>query len=184
MNSINGLTLLKTKSEIKTSLVFDELDMIKYYIKTESSIVAYLDNEVLIGKYNQGFDFFENQQIEKKFIKRLRIFNKNEELNIWRSQGTLKGRYRTDEKGEKTDFIEANQVLYGTNFEIGDKYTIISEPFRGIKIILPGKWQANNGQKRVAIRTRHYIGYLNEYQATYIDARFFDFVQLPIKGEK
>jgi len=87
----------------------------------------------------------------------MRIFNQDEELRLWRSEGKLKGRYRADNEGEETDFIEANQVLYGTKAEYRNNYTILTEQ-RGMKITLPGNWMADNKKLRVAIKTRHYIG--------------------------
>ncbi|HDL01099.1 MAG TPA: TIGR03984 family CRISPR-associated protein [candidate division Zixibacteria bacterium] len=185
MNSIsNGLISNTTKSMVKTISDFDSFDMIKHYIKSRSDVVAYLDNEVLIGKYNQAFIFPENKEIKIRFVKRLRIFNQNEEFHIWRSSAGLKGRYRMDGDGKNTDFIESHQVLYGTKSECNEKdnYTVLSEQ-NGAEIVLPGKWMADNNRERVAIRTRHYIDYKDGYQATYVDARFMEFVQLPKGGE-
>ncbi len=174
----NGITADKIKSCAKTCLIFDDLDEVKNYIETKSYVVAYLYNEVLFGRYDNGFSFPENRKIESRFVKRLRIFNADEELHIWRSKGILKGRHRIDNKGIGTDIIEADQVLFGTKAETCDGYTILTEQ-RGTKILIPGDWKADAKKIRTAIRTRHYIDYKYGYQATYVDARFVKFIQLP-----
>ncbi|HEC24391.1 MAG TPA: TIGR03984 family CRISPR-associated protein [bacterium] len=185
MNIIeNGLKLMSIKSSTKTNLILEDLKKIKDYIKKESNVVVYLDNEVLIGKYNSDFSFQEDKRIEKQFVRRLRIFNQDEELHLWRSNGELYGRYRSDSEGEETDFIEANQVIFGTKAEIYNEYTILTEQ-RGTEIAIPGKWKTDNKKMRVAIKTRHYIGYKNGYRAAYVDVRFVKFVQLPLmEGER
>ncbi len=178
----NGLTLKKIKSTTKTNITIDSLDNIKDYVKEKSFVVAYLDNEVLFGKYENGvFDFFENKVIKINFLKRLRVFNQVEELHIWKKNGKMIGRYRKDGEGEDVDVIESNQVIFGTDFEYLDGYTLLKEQ-RGTNLVLPGKWEANNNSKRVAVRTRHYIEYINGYQASYCDSRLVDFVQLPLNG--
>ncbi|MFW0884778.1 CRISPR-associated protein Csx19 [Candidatus Acidulodesulfobacterium sp. H_13] len=185
MNRIeNGLKWTSIKSSTKTKLILEDIKEIKGYIKGESNVVAYLDNEVLIGRYDGNFSFPEDKRIEKRFIRRLRIFNKDEELHLWRSNGRLNGRYRSDSEGEETYAIEANQVIFGTKAEICNEYTILTEQ-RGTKITIPGKWETDNKRMRVAIKTRHYIGYKNGYQAAYVDVRFVKFVQLPLmEGER
>lgn len=183
MNRVeNGLKLKKIKSSVKTNIEINELEDIENYIRYDSFAVVYLDNEVLIGKYKRGFSFYEDKVIEKRFIKRMRIFNCNEEFLLWRSNGILKGRFRTDDEGDDIDCVEANQIIFGTDVEYKNDHTILTEQ-RGTKIIIPGIWKANNNKLRVAIQTRHYIGYKYDYQASYIDARFVEFVQLPKGGE-
>ncbi len=188
MSSIeNGLELMSVKSSTKTNLILEDIAKIRDYIKEESNVVAYLDNEVLIGKYDGDFSFQGDKRIdkriEKRFIRRLRIFNQDEELHLWRSNGELHGRYRSDGEGEGTDCIEANQVIFGTKAEICNEYTILTEQ-RGTKMAIPGKWKADNKDTRIAIKTRHYISYKDGYQAAYADVRFVKFVQLPLmEGE-
>ncbi len=178
----NGLTLKKIKSTTKTNITINSLDEIKDYIQEESFVVAYLDNEVLFGKYENGkFVFFNGRVIDINFLKRLRVFNQREELHIWRIDGNLQARYRKDGEGEDTEVIESNQVIFGTDFEHLGDYTLLKEQ-RGTNVILPGKWEADNNKKRVAVKTRHYIEYLNGYQASYCDSRLLDFVQLPLNG--
>lgn len=175
----NGLTLINIKSKAE-KVEINTIDDIKNYIKNNSFVVAYLDNEVLFGNYNNGeWLFYQNKFIDLKYLKRIRIFNKDEEVHIWYSNGKLQGRYRTDVEGEETDIIEVNQVIFGTNFQKHGNYTILTEE-RGVQVILPGDWQVDNKKNRVAVKTRYYIEYLNGYQASYCDSRFVEFVQLPL----
>jgi CRISPR-associated protein (TIGR03984 family) len=67
----------------------------------------------------------------------MRIFNKNEELFLWRSNDTLKGRHRKDMEGKVTWLVEADQVLWGTEAKaLDNKYSEITEK-RGTKLVLP-----------------------------------------------
>ena len=180
----NGLTLNEINSIAKHIEDFNDLSDIDKYIKNKSFVVAYLYNEVLFGVYDNGiFEFYENKDININHLKRMRVFNKEEELYIWNSNGKLTGRYRNDTEGEKTDVVQVNQVILGTTYKYVNGYTILKEKI-GSKITLPGSWIANEDKRRVAIKVRHYIEYLNGYQSSYYDSRFLEFVQLPIEGGK
>ena len=177
---MNGLNLKSMPSSVKQITEFEKLDDVSNYIKNDSYVVAYLDNEVLFGVYNNSeFEFPNNKKVVFEYLKRIRIFNETEELHIWFSKGKLKGRYRKDEEGNETDIVEANQVVYGTKYE-SDDMTLIEN--RGTKIVLPNKFVVDEKKNRVAIKTRHYIKYLNGFQASFCDARFVRFVQLPENG--
>jgi CRISPR-associated protein (TIGR03984 family) len=194
-NTINGLELKEISSQAFPVSAFDELDnkqlstiLDEINKKTPLSfirkgagvafVVAYLDYKVLIGKYTNGsFPFFNNEQIEPKFIQRIRIFNQNEELMLWRSEGKLKGRYRKDNDGNKIDVVDNDQVLFGTKAEEINGYTKLTEE-RGTEIIIPFKdiiLDGNKKEDRIKIKTRNYIGFNEIHQATYIDSRFVEF---------
>jgi len=184
-NEMNGLNLKTIKSTEITGIEIASLTDIKEYITNSSYVIAYLDNEVLFGTYeNSKFSFPNNKEIKFEYLKRVRIFNLSEELHIWFSKGKFAGRYRKDENGIGTDIVEANQVLYGTDVCHKNGFSVLTEE-RGTKIELPNipqKWNADNDQVRVAVRTRHYIEYSKGFQAGYCDARFVQLVQLPEKG--
>ncbi len=181
----NGLSLQHIKSESKHIDNINSLEDIKNYIKKESDVVAFLDNEVIIGRYErERFKFPEQKNIEFKYINRMRIFNENEELHIWRSNGIIKGRYRSDGDGNETDIVESYQVISGTTAKKPDDYTRLIEEKKGIELLIPGEWKADDKETRVALKTRHYIEYLQGYQASYSDARMVNFVQMPKKGVK
>jgi len=180
----NGLSMKNIKTKTKVIDGISKLETINDYMTSDSSVVAYLDNKVLIGSYKDGtFRFRDNKSLDFNFIQKMRIFNDNEELLLWRRKDSLNGRLRIDGEGEETDIVEVNQVLFGTTSEkTGDGYIKLSEE-RGTEIILPDKnYQVDTKKKRVAIKTRNYIGYTENLQATYKDVRFVKFIQLPEGG--
>ncbi len=177
----NRLSLNQIKSESKP-LEYDGTkglkDLISKEISDKSFIVAYLDNEVLIGTYENGnLDFYQNKAIDPKFIQRLRVFNKDKELLLWRTNNGFKGRYRKDGDGDEIDVVDAEQVLFGTDKENLGNFTKLFEK-RGTEIILPFTELDVKDKiegKRVFIQTRNYIDYNKAHQATYVDCRFMGF---------
>ncbi len=194
--TINGLTLQSIRTDIPfQGRVIDFKEDLVKWIKIPSMVVAYLDYSVLIGKYeNKEFVFSEGEQFDLQYLLKIRVFNKNEEFHVWRSNGKLFGRVRCDKQGKECDVVEAFQVLWGTKNEnkILDNFTQITEE-RGAVLTLPGKWQVNKYKERVAIRTLNYIRYFTDenrntngsfivpQQATYADCRFVEIVQHPIE---
>ena len=187
----NGLELKKIKTvvqepkhedlELKENLDEQLKPWFEERFKKKSYIVSYLDYKVLIGTWENGkCHFHEDGTINPKYIRKLRLFNEDEELFVWRSSDSLNGRYRKDEEGDETDVVDAKQVLFGTDTDkddLKDGFTRISEK-RGTKIVLPfsGLDVKNKTEdKRVFVQTRNYIGYNDVHQATYIDCRFMGF---------
>jgi len=153
--------------------------------------VAYLDYRVLVGRYEQKNEkdeeggqmfFYRNRQVEPRFLQRLRVFNQERELLIWRAQGGFRWRLRTDggagdtqDGGKEVDVVEAEQILWGTRTEIiGGGWTRIYED-RGTEIILPGEYLKVDLNNRVKLVTRNYIEYNDLGQAGYVDCRFVKF---------
>jgi CRISPR-associated protein (TIGR03984 family) len=177
----NGLVMREIESKATPITSIGSLDEIKNYIKTDSLIIAYLDYKVLIGRYiNGALSFYNNDEIELKYVQRIRIFNENEELLIWRSEGKFKGRHRLDNgKGNVTWAVDNWQVLFGTDAEkLNEEYTLIKEE-RGTEIILPVPnifMDPKKKKNRVKIKTRNYIDFIEEtHQATYVDCRLVEF---------
>jgi CRISPR-associated protein (TIGR03984 family) len=175
----NGLRLDTIKSEVKPVSV--QVDLLKTVIEhfpgSSAFVAAYLDYRVLIGKFeNDVFALCENETIDAKFVQRLRVFNHDRELLIWRSKDGLKGRLRIDESGKDTDVVDAGQVLFGTKAESMSNFTRLTED-RGTEIILPfANINVDDKKKRVCVKTRNYIEYNSiTHQATYIDCRFVGF---------
>ena len=177
----NGLKLHIIKS--KKPVPINGMNDIHNYIKTDSLVVVYLDYTVLVGRYkNKGFEFYNNYILDDpKYIQRLRIFNEDEELLLWRSGSGFKGRYRKDGDGDEIDVVDAEQVLFGTDKtdkeDLGNGFTRIFEK-RGTEIILPFTGldvKDKTEGKRVFIQIRNYINYNKASQATYIDCRFVGF---------
>lgn len=182
------------KSKVTEYGVIEKLDDDNFKSLTKENFgedgfcVLYLDYNVLIGRYDgEMFHFFENETFKPMYIKKMRLFDINKELFLWRKNRNGFGwRLRVDEIGDDTDIVDALQVLWGTKpIHTGD-YTEISEE-RGTKIILPFKrLEVDNLEKRVFIWTRNYVSYdtycpENEKnnsgyeQAGYNDCRFVGF---------
>ncbi len=187
----NGLVSGKCKSNVEKGLTDFSKKSISEFAKDkfagEGVYIAYLFNKVTIGKYSDGkFINRENEDINAEYLIRLRIFDKDKELLIYRTEekkenNTLfKFRLRTDTEGEETFFTEANQVLFGTDIDeskSGKGYTTIIED-RGTEITLPFKIAGIYTEKnRIKIKTKHYIEFDGNDNAGYIDARFIEFTQ-------
>lgn len=179
----NGLQLNEIKSnEPGLEKVNDPMEYIKCNFKEDGFVVAYLDYTVLIGKYLNGKKkalFYESGSFEPKFLQKIRVFNQDKEVFIWRTEEGFKGRLRVDEKGKGTFVVDATQVLWGTKAKekTGD-FTLLSEE-RGTELKLPFLFSEleyiNDEKNRVFLKTRNYIGYNKIGQATYVDSRFLGF---------
>ncbi|OJX90103.1 MAG: CRISPR-associated protein [Paludibacter sp. 47-17] len=183
----NGLKLNKVNTSSK-----------QFEIKTDEDIfgnapqkawfIAYLFHRVVIGKFvNHEFVYYkqEDKDVTLEKILKLRVFNKDAELLVWRNnQGKYKARLRKDGEGEEQGVVDARQVMFGTETKPTENdvnFSCLTEK-RGTEIILPLKdleisdSDINEGKGRLCIHTRSYIGYIDEMQATYEDVRFVEFV--------
>ena len=147
-------------------------------------IVCWLDYAVLFGIIQSGEIKFYNNELPdfNKYLQKLRVFNEKKELYIWRSGNKFKFRYRedgvSDEDGEIVEYIDADQVMYGSKFEVKDEFIEVSEK-RGIRYIVPKEFignssveELNKNGKRLVLHTRNYIGYNEIGQAGFVDSRF------------
>jgi len=153
-------------------------------------IVCWFHNGVLFGKIqNNNFVFCYNQNpdFDKHLIK-LRAFNEDEELYLWKRNDKLHYRYRKDGEGNETwEFIEAVQVMFGTNSkDLGNGFCEIKEG-RGISYIVPKEFlndKSLSKNTRLFLITRNYIckdDRGNEIgQVGFVDNRF---VKIELKGE-
>ncbi len=193
----NGLSLKRADSaeEIFEGIKSLEEGLAKLSPDASFDLLAYLDYRVLTGTYTTGqppgFQFpKKDDTLEDKYIQKIRIFNENEELLLWRAEGGFNGRLRRDDDtGNSNAFVEANQIVFGTQSEKLAKFTRLWEE-RGTEFFVPGDLPVDTEkislQQRVAIQTRNYIGHIGESggtglepaQATYIDCRFVKFVLL------
>jgi len=178
MISANGLGLKNIKSRAENLNIQSLNDALKYF-NSNGFVIVYLDYKVLIGKVSDNkFFFYNNETIEEKYIQRMRIFNEDKEVMLWRSLDGIKGRIRIDNEGNDTYVVDASQVLWGTDKEeLGNGWIKIFED-RGTELILPLEGvEVNDKERRVFLRTRNYVDFHNETkQATYVDCRFIGFI--------
>lgn len=179
----NGLELIEIGSTVTRPFESkpDENpeDVLMENIKEKSFAVVWLDYKVLIGTWDgKDFQFYDNKPFENKYLQRMRVFNKDREMLIYRTGNGFKGRLRIDDKNG-TDYwvIVAKQVLFGTKKgeKCNNNYTEITEK-RGTSLVLPfGGLDVDDKKERIFIKTHNYIDYNAVNQATYVDCRFVDF---------
>ena len=181
MMKINGLELIHLDSSVKSFSGIahnDLLETVEKYFPENAFVVAYLDYTVLIGTWEKKqFHFYDDEILDPKYIQKLRVFNNDMELFIWRSSGGLRGRLRKDDKsGSGIEAVVADQLLFGTDKgnRSNASYTEIIEE-RGTALMLPFTDLKLDNKNRIFIRTHNYIEYNKVNQATYIDCRFVNF---------
>jgi len=178
LDKANGLEQYLIKSEAKPYSI-NNLEQALSLFDSTGYVIAYLDYKVFVGKINiDSFEFFENETIEERYIQKLRLFNDDKELLIWRDNDGLKGRLRIDGEGKDTFVVDACQVLWGTEKkELGNGWIKLFED-RGTELILPydENIKIDEKENRLFIITRNYISFHPDTnQATYIDCRFIKF---------
>lgn len=178
----NGLELKQTGSAsepVKGISIGDLKTKLSSVFPENGFAVAYLDSRVLIGRWENGdFKLHDNQNMEEKFIQKLRVFNESQEFYAWRTKSGFDGRLRTDDdQGEGTFLVVAEQVLVGTKaINKADGFAEISEEKRGAHLMVPlASIEVDDKEKRLFIKTHNYIGYTPVGQATYTDCRFVAF---------
>lgn len=173
---------MEDKHDKTTQIELLHLSELSKHFNHDGYAVLYLDNKILVGNFSQGqFVFYNNEQPKIEFIQKMRIFNTQQEIYCWRSNGKLKGRLKIDDNCTANEYVDADQILFGTDLEkLNNGYCKLKEE-RGMEIIMPDLgFTVNAGKKRVAIKTRNYIDYTNNWQATYVDCRFVEFVQAEV----
>lgn len=180
----NGLRFFSVKSESEPLGIINVTDytaLNKFLGKNfeqNGIVVAYLDYAVLIRNYiNKEIVFMKDEQpFDPKFIQKLRLFNRNMELFIWRTDDNWNARLRKDTDTETgLPVIEANQLLFGTTAKLTNGFTLLTED-RGTEVMLPFEIKnVDTGKNRVKIKTRNYISYNEIGQAGFNDCRFVEF---------
>ncbi len=120
MNNQNekyGLKLFSLKSKVaalgeQNFTVYDSFEKILAdNFRMDGYIIVYLDYAVIIREFKKSKIIFMNNEkpFDPVFIQKLRLFNKEKELFIWRTEGKWKARLRIDETGNK----EVNVIEIG-----------------------------------------------------------------------
>ena len=180
MSTSSGLELISLLSRVDPIkhieiLSYNQLsDQIGKYIDGNGWVVVYLDYKVLVGRYeDRRLSFFRGEVFDLKFLQKIRVFNDERELFIWRQGYDYKARLRVDDEGEKEECVEVRQIIWGTGiFCKEDGWTVITEK-RGTEIALPlsGLEVGEENNKRAVLVTRNYIDYKNGCLAGYVDCR-------------
>jgi CRISPR-associated protein (TIGR03984 family) len=195
--SANGLTLQKiTRSSIEKMTIQQGVqERILREFPTSATIVAYFVHEVLTGLVCDGNIVFSNQceTIDETHLIMLRVFDPDKELFLRKSENKFIGRIRIDgqDKGDACEYVEADQILVGACAKAKDGFTILKEN-QSLKqgLPVPGEFSfdtedslSSQPEKRLAIRTRNYIGYNEMFHAEYVDSRFVKFCLVSKRGK-
>jgi len=160
----------RCKSDVSFLLKEDAFETNIRKFSNAKAIVWYFNKIVF---YNIADSIWSQDLGAWNDIVRLRLFDQDQELHIWRGNNCLKGRLRVDSSGNETEFATAHQLLNGTTHEV-NKDGIISTEEKGTKFFLPyPELKAIIGlNDRIDLITRNYIGYSQAGQASFVDARF------------
>ncbi len=149
--------------------------------------VFYLDYGIRFAKWEAGkFKFYKDEEPDARYLQQARIFSKDRELKIWKENAGFRYRRRIDGTGNAVDVIEAKQFLWGTHAEpLPGGWTRLWED-RGTELFLPFsvseipvfKYENQDfkyDRQLVWLKTRNYIDYMDNDQATFADCRFVEF---------
>ena len=173
---MNGYILEPCKSDVKYFSEGNEWRTIINQFVNAKAVAWYYDAIVFYniegGKWNEPI----REELDEKLV-RLRVFNTERELHIWRSNGFLKGRLRTDTEGTETAYVEARQIMNGTSFEKLADGGVTATEDKGTSYEMPYSELEKNIEKaeRIVLITRNYIDYNDIGQAGYVDSRFIDY---------
>ncbi len=179
----NGLSLVALRSRVQPLGEIDQGGLytaLAGHFPHSAFIVAWIDNKVMHGLcHGKELEFYDDEKLDLRYVQKIRVFDIQRELYVWRTNGTWKARLRIDGDGELAEAVMAHQLLLGTRGErLSSQFSVIEED-RGAKLILP---LANvefddTGvlKKRISIKTHNYIRFNAIHQATYVDCRFVAF---------
>ena len=104
----------------------------------------------------------------------MRIFNDVEELRLTIQHGEVLYRYISDELGEPVSYVDSTSRLIGENnaeysqLNRIEGFTYLVDTGRKLSQIIP----VSTSKPYYYLTTRNYIGYLDNYQASYTDYRY------------
>ncbi len=134
-------------------------DILKQHANDQYLVIAYLHNEIRLGRYQQGtLTFADNRNLDENHLIELRAFNNTQEIYIRKINNKYLVRNITDGTGEPIETVDTTSNIFGkrvpdTNTPQG--YTRLKEDGRKITITIPTTQQADN----YALTTRSYITY-------------------------
>lgn len=143
--------------------------------------VCWLWHEILFGKVGDGCLVFPPSKAPDldRDLREMRLFNESRELYLYRAEKGFRFRRRIDGGEERAEYIDARQVLWGTEGDVREGWTTLSEK-RGIRLTVPIQAVGVDTGRRVVLATRNYIAETDIGQAGITDCRYVDLV---FKGE-
>lgn len=144
-------------------------------------LLATADDGVIWGKLRgkqleiAGDTFSEVQvKLRGETLQTLRLFGPEGELLIWRTgPKTFRGRLIADGAELPAGCFERNQLLWGTQLETKNGFSLMQEGVQGLHHAPPLEL---NSDQRCYLRVRHYISYDEQDQATVALSRLVNLV--------
>ena len=152
------------------------LSTAKDFMKYDGRVIIWSVHEVKWGYYRQGGFLFSDgtTDVDLAFLQDMRIFNDVEELRLTTQHGEVLYRYISDELGEPVSYVDSTSRLIGENnaeysqLNRIEGFTYLVDTGRKLSQIIP----VSTSKPYYYLTTRNYIGYLDNYQASYTDYRY------------
>jgi CRISPR-associated protein (TIGR03984 family) len=175
LNSHEGV-YTKTSGTCGLTAEVNVLSTAKEFMKHDGLVIAWSVHEVKWGYYKQGvFQFSDGTtDVDLAFLQDVRIFNDVEELRLTVQHGEVVYRYISDEVGESVSYVDSTSRLIGENnagyaqLNQVEGFTYLVDTGRKLSQIIP----ISTSKQYCYLTTRNYIGYLDNYQASYTDYRY------------
>ena len=116
--------------------------------------------------------------VDVAFLQDMRIFNDVEELRLTVQHDEIVYRYISDETGKPISYVDSSSRLIGENnpgyaqLKRVEGFTYLVDTGRKLSQIIP----VSTSKPYCYLTTRNYIGYLDNYQASYTDYRYVKIV--------
>lgn len=174
-NSREGV-YTKTNSTCGSKAEVNVLSITKKFMKHDGLVITWSVHEVKWGYYKQGiFQFSDSTtDVDVAFLQDMRIFNDVEELRLTVQHDEIVYRYISDESGEPVSYVDSSSRLIGENnpgygqLNQVEGFTYLVDTGRKLSQIIP----ISTSKQYCYLTTRNYIGYLDNYQASYTDYRY------------
>ncbi len=137
-------------------------------IDKSSWVLVYAHSEIILEKLSNISDKVNN--LNFKDIKEARVFNKNDELKIWKYSGEIKSRLFSEKKQNDYKVYDEKMLLWGDKI----KNNILEESGKGMEIKFPfniGKYQTP-----FAVNVKNYYKYDDNGLIIFYDARLVNIV--------
>lgn len=127
--------------------------------------LLYLTDAVRILELRQGLAKIDKTDTWK--IRELRVFGENGEIHVWRTGEEFSWRVREDGVGEKIEYADQEQLLWGDKAD-SDGLSVVDSG-RGNRIVF--SVPVTNWNLPVKMTVRNYIDYQEDGLLQFIDAR-------------
>lgn len=159
----DGNKSILCSSRINTSVIFSKADTLAQALALASGkefkLIVYLYNEVKLGYFKDNkILFVDAEELDEKYFLQARLFNKNEEIWIQKTEDTFAVRQVTDgETGALCTVVDSSSEIFGKALDdiAAEGFVHLVEPGRKISMIIP----AEKGAVRYELTTRSYITY-------------------------